>query len=66
MIQEVKNRLPNAKVNVSDLSVTRNMTSQTTLVVSEPELMRGFDYRAASTGGISLLIARDFSSLRHR
>ena len=58
MTNEIREKLPNAEVNVADLARTRAMTKYTTFIVTDPELMRGFDYRSNDSKGISLLIAR--------
>ena len=58
MISAIRLKLPNAVVNVAELAMTRAMTKDTTFIVTDPELMRGFDYRSNDLKGISLFIAK--------
>ena len=58
MISAIRLKLPNAVVNVAELAMTRAMTKDTTFIVTDPELMRGFDYRSNDSKGISLFIAK--------
>ena len=58
MINAIRSKLPNAVVNVAELAMTRAMTKDTTFIVTDPELMRGFDYRSNDSKGISLFIAK--------
>lgn len=48
--------------NVTDTAQLRQMPNDTVFVVSDSELMRGFDYRASDhEKGIGLLIAKPLS-----
>ena len=40
------------------------MTARDVMVVTEPRLMRGFDYRSADGQGIALLLCLDFDTNR--
>jgi len=50
------------RLNEADPVVLQSLTSSDILLVTEPALMRGFDYRCAT--GIALLVAGAFSSKR--
>ena len=54
---------PDARMNVADLSVTRNLTKADCLMISVEKLTRGIDYRAKGVG-IALLIGKQLTSDR--
>ena len=66
MKETIKSREPSACVNVSDLKKTKNMKYSDTFIVTDADLMRGFDYRCRDFNGIALLIARGLSNNRTR
>ena len=49
-------------LNEADTAALQNLTRRDVLVVTEPALMRGFDYRCST--GIALLVARAFDGQR--
>ena len=64
---KLKHEFPDARLlecfeNCSDLSILKAMTPGQLYLVSDPALMRGFDYRCS--GGIALLICKEFDSSR--
>ena len=50
------------RLNEADTAALQNLTRRDVLVVTEPALMRGFDYRCST--GIALLVARAFDGQR--
>ena len=54
----------NRKNNVSEMAELRSTVASDVLVVTEPRLMRGFDYRAADKKGIALMLCLGFDTQR--
>ena len=46
------------------MSQLRNMTAKDVMVVTDPRLMRGFDYRSADKKGIALILCLGFDTQR--
>ena len=50
--------------DVAEMSKLRKMTAKDVIVVTEPRLMRGFDYRSADKKGIALILCLGFGTQR--
>ena len=50
--------------NVSDMEILRKATANDVFVVTDPKLMRGFDYRTSDRSGIALLLCHGFPTQR--
>ena len=61
-LEGVQQIYPSCFINEDRLDRTRNLTKNDCLVVTDPALMRGFDYRCKE--GISLLLAQSSNSQR--
>ena len=46
------------------MSQLRNMTAKDVMVVTDPRLMHGFDYRSADKKGIALILCLGFDTQR--
>ena len=50
--------------DVTDIAKLRDTKAKDLLVVKEPRLMRGFDYRSADKKGIALMVCLSFNTHR--
>ena len=60
---EVINRV-NIRVNVTNTAQLRELNKSDLLIITDPDLLRGFDYKSFSPGGINLLMMAPVSSRR--
>ena len=59
----LQNKL-NLRINISDMSALRSLTKSDMLIVTDPILLRGFDYKSDAPDGINLLLMSPVSSGR--